>query len=36
VLGSIAVNILAIRDYEVVASTGKSNEEEYLKKLGAK
>lgn len=35
-VGSIAVNILAQRGYEVVASTGKSNEEAYLKGLGAK
>ena len=35
-VGSIAVNILAKRGYEVVASTGKSNEEAYLKGLGAK
>lgn len=34
-VGSIAVNILAKRGYEVVASTGKSNEEAYLKGLGA-
>jgi acrylyl-CoA reductase (NADPH) len=35
-VGSIAVNILAKRGYEVVASTGKTNEEDYLRKLGAK
>jgi len=35
-VGSIAVNILAKRGYDVVASTGKSNEEAYLKGLGAK
>ncbi|GLC89678.1 acrylyl-CoA reductase family protein [Lysinibacillus piscis] len=35
-VGSIAVNILAKRGYEVVASTGKTNEEDYLKKIGAK
>jgi acrylyl-CoA reductase (NADPH) len=35
-VGSIAVNILAKRGYDVLASTGKSNEEEYLKGLGAK
>ncbi|MBA9028491.1 acrylyl-CoA reductase family protein [Peribacillus huizhouensis] len=35
-VGSIAVNILAKRGYEVVAGTGKSNEEAYLKGLGAK
>jgi acrylyl-CoA reductase (NADPH) len=34
-VGSIAVNILAKRGYAVVASTGKSNEEAYLKGLGA-
>jgi acrylyl-CoA reductase (NADPH) len=35
-VGSIAVNILAKIGYEVVASTGKSNQEGYLKRLGAK
>ncbi len=35
-VGSIAVNILAKRGYDVIASTGKSNEEAYLKELGAK
>jgi acrylyl-CoA reductase (NADPH) len=35
-VGSIAVNILADRGYEVIASTGKTNEESYLKTLGAK
>lgn len=35
-VGSIAVNILAKRGYEVVASTGKTNEEDYLRKIGAK
>jgi len=35
-VGSIAVNILAKIGYEVVASTGKINEEAYLKGLGAK
>ncbi|RLL43783.1 acryloyl-CoA reductase [Oceanobacillus piezotolerans] len=35
-VGSISVNILAKRGYDVVASTGKSNEEAYLKGLGAK
>jgi acrylyl-CoA reductase (NADPH) len=35
-VGSIAVNILAKRGYEVVASTGKSSEIDYLKELGAK
>ncbi|MFP7298192.1 NADPH:quinone oxidoreductase family protein [Neobacillus niacini] len=34
-VGSIAVAILAKRGYEVVASTGKSSEHEYLHKLGA-
>lgn len=34
-VGSIAVNILAQRGYEVVASTGKLHEEAYLKHLGA-
>lgn len=34
-VGSIAVNILAKRGYEVVASTGKSDEEAYLKAIGA-
>nr|WP_308128869.1 alcohol dehydrogenase catalytic domain-containing protein [Bacillus sp. sid0103] len=33
-VGSIAVNILAKIGYEVVASTGKSNQEGYLKRLG--
>jgi acrylyl-CoA reductase (NADPH) len=35
-VGSIAVNILAKKGYDVVASTGKSDQEEYLKGLGAK
>ena len=35
-VGSIAVNILAGRGYEVVASTGKADQEAYLKQLGAK
>ena len=35
-VGSIAVNILADRGYEVIASTGKSNQGTYLKSLGAK
>ncbi|MDN4525920.1 acryloyl-CoA reductase [Fictibacillus fluitans] len=35
-VGSIAVNILANRGYEVTASTGKRKEEKYLKGLGAK
>ncbi|MFC4560002.1 acryloyl-CoA reductase [Virgibacillus kekensis] len=34
-VGSIAVNILAKRGYEVVASTGKTNETDYLKGIGA-
>lgn len=34
-VGSIAVNILARKGYEVVASTGKSHEKAYLKELGA-
>ena len=34
-VGSIAVAILASRGYRVVASTGKANEEAYLKALGA-
>ncbi|WP_067726781.1 acrylyl-CoA reductase family protein [Oceanobacillus damuensis] len=35
-VGSIAVNMLAGRGYEVVASTGKADQEAYLKQLGAK
>ncbi|WP_091660882.1 acrylyl-CoA reductase family protein [Alteribacillus iranensis] len=35
-VGSIAVTMLAKRGYEVVASTGKMEEESYLKALGAK
>ncbi|MDR7078209.1 putative YhdH/YhfP family quinone oxidoreductase [Neobacillus niacini] len=35
-VGSIAVAILAKRGYDVVASTGKANEHDYLQKLGAK
>jgi acrylyl-CoA reductase (NADPH) len=35
-VGSIAVAILAKRGYEVVASTGKASEHNYLHKLGAK
>jgi acrylyl-CoA reductase (NADPH) len=35
-VGSIAVGILAKRGYDVVASTGKSSERDYLHKLGAK
>ena len=35
-VGSIAVNILAKKGYDVVASTGKLNQEQYLKGLGAK
>ncbi|WP_424237496.1 acryloyl-CoA reductase [Bhargavaea ginsengi] len=34
-VGSVAVNILANRGYEVTASTGKHDEEAYLKELGA-
>jgi acrylyl-CoA reductase (NADPH) len=34
-VGSIAVNMLARRGYEVVAVTGKKESQEYLKKLGA-
>jgi acrylyl-CoA reductase (NADPH) len=35
-VGSIAVNILAKKGYDVIASTGKLNQEQYLKGLGAK
>jgi acrylyl-CoA reductase (NADPH) len=35
-VGSIAVAMLAKRGYDVVASTGKASEHEYLHKLGAK
>ncbi|ACT03808.1 NADPH:quinone oxidoreductase family protein [Paenibacillus sp. JDR-2] len=35
-VGSVAVNILAKRGYEVTASTGRLSEEAYLKELGAK
>lgn len=35
-VGSIAVAILAKRGYDVVASTGKASEHDYLHKLGAK
>ncbi|MRH41797.1 acryloyl-CoA reductase [Aquibacillus halophilus] len=35
-VGSIAVDILAKKGYDVVASTGKLNEHEYLKRIGAK
>jgi acrylyl-CoA reductase (NADPH) len=35
-VGSLAVAILAKRGYDVVASTGKSSEHDYLHKLGAK
>lgn len=35
-VGSLAVNMLANLGYDVAASTGKKNEEDYLKKLGAK
>lgn len=34
-VGSLAVNMLAGRGYEVVAVTGKAESQEYLKKLGA-
>lgn len=34
-VGSVAVNILAGRGYEVVASTGKESEHTYLKEIGA-
>ncbi|MCM3630492.1 acryloyl-CoA reductase [Paenibacillus glycanilyticus] len=34
-VGSVAVNILAKRGYEVTASTGRLSEEGYLKELGA-
>lgn len=35
-VGSVAVDILAARGYHVVALTGKEQETDYLKKLGAK
>ncbi len=35
-VGSIAVDILANRGYHVTASTGKTDEKDYLKKLGAR
>ena len=35
-VGSLAVSMLAKRGYEVVASTGKETEHEYLRELGAK
>lgn len=35
-VGSMAVSMLAKRNYDVIASTGKESEHEYLKKLGAK
>ncbi|ALX48842.1 acryloyl-CoA reductase [Lentibacillus amyloliquefaciens] len=35
-VGSLAVNILAKLGYHVTASTGKSNEQNYLKNIGAK
>lgn len=35
-VGSLAVNMLAKKGYEVTAATGKSDEEAYLKGLGAK
>jgi len=34
-VGSIAINMLAKKGYEVIASTGKLSESEYLEKLGA-
>ncbi|UTR13046.1 acryloyl-CoA reductase [Evansella sp. LMS18] len=34
-VGSIAVNILANKGYKVTASTGKTQEEQYLKSIGA-
>src|SRR5690606_11588463 len=34
-VGSLAVNMLAGRGYEVVAVTGKAESQDYLKKLGA-
>ncbi|GGB83466.1 quinone oxidoreductase [Marinobacterium zhoushanense] len=34
-VGSVAVNLLAHRGFEVVAGTGRSEEEPYLRKLGA-
>ncbi|MEW9673878.1 acryloyl-CoA reductase [Ammoniphilus sp. 3BR4] len=35
-VGSVAVSMLALRGYHVVASTGKESEHEYLRHLGAK
>jgi putative YhdH/YhfP family quinone oxidoreductase len=35
-VGSIAIEILARRGYDVVAITGKASESDYLKKIGAK
>ena len=35
-VGSLAVNMLANLGYDVAAGTGKTNEHDYLKKLGAK
>lgn len=35
-VGSIAISILSKRGYEVVASTGKESEHNYLKQIGAK
>ncbi|WP_409252795.1 NADPH:quinone oxidoreductase family protein [Bacillus sp. SCS-153A] len=35
-VGSMAVSMMAKRNYDVTASTGKESEHEYLKKLGAK
>jgi acrylyl-CoA reductase (NADPH) len=34
-VGSVAVNILSARGYEVVAATGKESEHDYLRSLGA-
>jgi putative YhdH/YhfP family quinone oxidoreductase len=35
-VGSVALNLLAARGYEVVASTGKAGSHDYLRSLGAK
>jgi acrylyl-CoA reductase (NADPH) len=35
-VGSVAVNILSARGYEVVAATGKDSEHDYLRSLGAR
>lgn len=34
-VGSVAIDMLSARGYEVVALTGKGNEEEYLREIGA-